>query len=242
MYTGVTLPSGLAYNRPVKRLLILFAGLVLLVACGGDDAISTSIPSATTGPVPTSIPSATASPVPTTTSGGTTIKQYPAPPPMTIEADKSYTARINTNRGTIEIELFSKEAPKTVNSFVFLAGEGFYDGVIFHRVIKDFMLQGGDPTGTGTGGPGYRFEDEIVASLVFDRPSLLAMANSGPGTNGSQFFITLVPTPHLNGLHTIFGQVVGGQDVVDDIGLVSTDSRDRPLEPVVIESIEIIAQ
>jgi peptidyl-prolyl cis-trans isomerase A (cyclophilin A) len=161
---------------------------------------------------------------------------------MTIEADKSYTARINTNRGTIEIELFSKEAPKTVNSFVFLAGEGFYDGVIFHRVIKDFMLQGGDPTGTGTGGPGYRFEDEIVASLVFDRPSLLAMANSGPGTNGSQFFITLVPTPHLNGLHTIFGQVVGGQDVVDDIGLVSTDSRDRPLEPVVIESIEIIAQ
>ena len=242
MHTGMTLPSGLAYNRPVKRLLILLASLVLLVACGGDDATSTSIPSATTGPVPTFIPSATASPVPTTTSGGTTIKQYPAPPPMTIEADKSYTARINTNRGTIEIELFSKEAPKTVNSFVFLAGEGFYDGVIFHRVIKDFMLQGGDPTGTGTGGPGYRFEDEIVASLVFDRPSLLAMANSGPGTNGSQFFITLIPTPHLNGLHTIFGQVVGGQDVVDDIGLVSTDSRDRPLEPVVIESIEIIAQ
>ena len=161
---------------------------------------------------------------------------------MTIEADKSYTARLNTNLGTIEIELFSKEAPKTVNSFVFLAGEGFYDGVIFHRVIKDFMLQGGDPTGTGTGGPGYRFEDEIVASLVFDRPSILAMANSGPGTNGSQFFITLIPTPHLNGLHTIFGQVVGGQDVVDEISLVPTDSRDRPLEPVVIESIEIIAQ
>ncbi len=137
------------------------------------------------------------------------------------------------------IELLATEAPVTVNSFIFLAGEGFYNGVIFHRVIPGFMIQGGDPTGTGTSGPGYSFQDEIVPSLMFDRPGILAMANAGPNTNGSQFFITLAPTPHLNGGHTIFGRVVGGQEVVEAISTVDTGPGDRPLQPVVIQGINI---
>ena len=158
---------------------------------------------------------------------------------MTIDVDKSYTATINTNQGSITVDLFAKDAPKTVNNFVFLAQDGFYDGVIFHRVIKNFMIQGGDPTGTGTGGPGYKFEDEIVPTLVFDRKGLLAMANSGPGTNGSQFFITTIPTDWLNGKHTIFGEVSQGQGVLDKINDISTGANDKPSQPVVIESITI---
>ena len=114
---------------------------------------------------------------------------------MTIQAENQYVATMKTNKGDLVIKLFAKEAPKTVNNFVFLARDGFYDGVIFHRIIKDFMIQGGDPDGTGTGGPGYKFEDEFHPSLKFDRSGLLAMANAGPNTNGSQFFITTVPTP-----------------------------------------------
>ena len=158
---------------------------------------------------------------------------------MTIDAEKSYTATINTNQGSITVDLFAKDAPKTVNNFVFLAQDGFYDGVIFHRVIKNFMIQGGDPTGTGTGGPGYKFEDEIVPTLVFDRKGLLAMANSGPGTNGSQFFITTIPTDWLNGKHTIFGEVSQGQEVMDTINDIATGAGDKPTQPVVIESILI---
>ena len=127
----------------------------------------------------------------------------------------------------------------TVNNFVFLARDGFYNNVIFHRVIPGFMIQGGDPNGTGTGGPGYQFQDEFDSSLVFDRTGILAMANAGPGTNGSQFFITVAPTPHLNGAHTIFGEVTGGQDVVDTIVNVAQDSGNRPTEPVTVERIEI---
>ncbi len=149
------------------------------------------------------------------------------------------TATINTNNGTIVVELFKDQTPVTVENFVKLSGDGFYDGVIFHRVIKDFMIQGGDPTGTGTGGPGYQFQDEIVADLVFDKPGLLAMANSGPNTNGSQFFITTVPTPWLNGKHTIFGEVTEGQDVVVAISELSTRGADKPAADVVIESIVI---
>ena len=157
---------------------------------------------------------------------------------MTIDADKRYVATVNTNQGSVVIELFPNEAPKTVNNFVFLAREGYYDGVIFHRVIESFMIQGGDPTGTGGGGPGYSFEDEFVPSLVFDRSGILAMANSGPNTNGSQFFITTVPTPHLNQRHTIFGTVLEGQDVAEAISKVPS-RQDRPLSDVVIQSIEI---
>ena len=149
---------------------------------------------------------------------------------------------IKTNMGTIDVELFSKETPKTVENFVGLAKKGYYNGVIFHRVIDDFMIQGGDPTGTGRGGVSFwggKFQDEIVPSLVFDKAGLIAMANSGPNTNGSQFFITLVPTPWLNGHHTIFGKVIGGMDVVKAIGKVPKNKMDRPLKDVVIESITI---
>ena len=147
-------------------------------------------------------------------------------------------ATMQTNHGSIEIELFDDAAPKTVQNFVKLAKDGFYDGVIFHRVIQDFMIQGGDPTGTGSGGPGYQFEDEFNDHKVVR--GALAMANAGPNTNGSQFFIvTAGDASWLNGKHTVFGRVTSGQDVVDAISLVERDGRDRPLEPVVIESITI---
>jgi peptidyl-prolyl cis-trans isomerase B (cyclophilin B) len=144
-------------------------------------------------------------------------KQYSAPPQMSIDTNKSYTATFDTSRGQIVCELFAKDAPNTVNNFVFLAGEGFYDGTVFHRVIADFMIQGGDPTGTGRGGPGYRFEDEVASNPNKHARGVLSMANAGPNTNGSQFFITHVETPWLNGKHTVFGKVVSGQDVVDSV-------------------------
>ena len=164
------------------------------------------------------------------------------------------TATLRTNQGDIVLRLFPDHAPKTVRNFVELADgtrewtdprtgqpskEKLYDGTVFHRVIPDFMIQGGDPLGTGTGGPGYKFAVEFNPDLTFNRPYLLAMANAGPGTNGSQFFITTVPTPWLTGKHTIFGEVVQGSDIVDKISKVQTDPRDRPANDVVIESVEI---
>ncbi len=144
-------------------------------------------------------------------------KQYAAPPAMALDTSKNYTATIHTSRGEITVDLFAKDAPFTVNNFVFLAREGFYDKVKFHRVISDFMIQGGDPTGTGTGGPGYKFHDEVFGNPNKHKIGSLSMANAGPNTNGSQFFITHVATPHLNGKHTVFGQVTSGQNVVDAI-------------------------
>jgi peptidyl-prolyl cis-trans isomerase A (cyclophilin A) len=166
------------------------------------------------------------------------------------------TATLHTNHGDIRIALFGNHAPRTVANFVGLAqgtkdystknasggtSGPFYDGVVFHRVIAGFMIQGGDPTGTGRGGPGYQFGDEFHPELQFDRPYLLAMANAGPGTNGSQFFITVGKTPHLNRRHTIFGEVVDAesQRVVDAIATTATDASDRPAEPVVINSITV---
>jgi len=164
------------------------------------------------------------------------------------------TATLRTNQGQVVIRLFPDHAPKTVRNFVELAEGGrqwthprtgrattdkLYDGTVFHRVIPDFMIQGGDPLGSGRGGPGYKFADEIHPDLAFDRPYLLAMANAGPGTNGSQFFITVAPTPWLNGKHTIFGQVIEGTDVVDLISRVKTGSQDRPVEDVTIESVTV---
>jgi peptidyl-prolyl cis-trans isomerase A (cyclophilin A) len=164
------------------------------------------------------------------------------------------TATLRTNQGTVVLRLFPDHAPKTVRNFTELAQGGrewrnpetgattrdrLYDGTIFHRVIPGFMIQGGDPLGTGRGGPGYEFADEFHPELSFDRPYLLAMANAGPGTNGSQFFITTVPTPHLTRRHTIFGEVIEGADVVDKISQLKTDPSDRPVEDVVIESIQI---
>jgi peptidyl-prolyl cis-trans isomerase B (cyclophilin B) len=147
-------------------------------------------------------------------------------------------ATLHTNHGAIELELFEGEAPTTVGNFRKLAGDGFYDGVIFHRIIPDFMIQGGDPTGTGTGGPGYTFEDEFNAHPVVR--GALAMANAGPNTNGSQFFIvTADACPWLDGKHTVFGQITGGMDVVDTIAAVETDAADRPRDDVVIERIDL---
>src|SRR5579864_3575156 len=148
------------------------------------------------------------------------------------------TATMNTTQGAIELELFDDDAPKTVENFRTLAADGFYDGVIFHRVIRDFMVQGGDPEGTGMGGPGYTFEDEINDHKIVR--GALAMANAGPNTNGSQFFIvTTGSAPWLDGKHTVFGQVTAGMEAVDAIEALPTDGRDRPLEPPRIESIEV---
>ena len=145
-------------------------------------------------------------------------KQYSAPPQRVINPAKRYVATFRTEAGDFQVELFAAQAPKTVNNFVFLAREGFYNGTMFHRVIRDFMAQGGDPTGTGMGGPGYKFADEPGAlALKHDRAGILSMANAGANTNGSQFFITFGPTPHLNGKHGVFGQVVSGMNVVQSI-------------------------
>ncbi len=143
--------------------------------------------------------------------------QWSSLPPLAIDVKRTYRARIETERGTIEIELYAQNAPRTVNNFVFLAREGFYDGVPFHRVIADFMIQGGDPTGSGRGGPGYRFADEMKGNPLKHETGSLSMANAGPDTNGSQFFITHAPQPHLDGKHTVFGKVVAGQEVVNAI-------------------------
>ena len=144
-------------------------------------------------------------------------KQWDSKPEMQIETDGNYTVTMETSKGTIEIELYAGAAPVTVNNFVFLAREGFYDGVSFHRVIPDFVIQGGDPTGTGTGGPGYRFEDEFDNNPHVHERGSLSMANAGPGTNGSQFFICHSPQSHLDGRHTVFGKVTEGLDIVDQI-------------------------
>jgi peptidyl-prolyl cis-trans isomerase B (cyclophilin B) len=165
-------------------------------------------------------------------------KEWKTPPAMKIDPKKKYQARMETDKGTMVIELFADKTPKTVNNFVFLAREGYYDGVIFHRVIDDFMVQGGDPTGTGRGGPGYKFEDEFHPSLKHDKQGVLSMANAGPGTNGSQFFITHGPTPHLNNKHSVFGQVVEGLDVLMSIPLRDPGNLNAPAVRIIRVTIE----
>jgi cyclophilin family peptidyl-prolyl cis-trans isomerase len=162
---------------------------------------------------------------------------YDSPPEMMIDPEKSYTATIKTEKGDIVVDLFSERAPKTVNNFVFLAREGFYDDTTFHRVIDDFMAQAGDPTGTGRGGPGYRFEDEFDPTLKHDGPGVLSMANAGPNTNGSQFFITFKATPWLDGRHTVFGKVTEGLDVLESISTRDPRTAREPGDR--IETIDI---
>jgi peptidyl-prolyl cis-trans isomerase B (cyclophilin B) len=145
------------------------------------------------------------------------MKSWKSAPEISIDTDTVYRATMETNRGTIELELYPEHAPKTVNNFVFLAREGFYDGIAFHRVIDNFMVQGGDPTGTGRGGPGYKFEDELRGNPLKHDSGVISMANAGPNTNGSQFFITHSSQPHLDGRHTVFGKVTSGKDVFDSI-------------------------
>jgi peptidyl-prolyl cis-trans isomerase B (cyclophilin B) len=144
-------------------------------------------------------------------------KQWDNPPGMTIDKDRVYEVKLETEKGDIHLELYPEHAPKTVNNFIFLVNQQFYDGVTFHRVIENFMIQGGDPTGTGRGGPGYRFEDELLDNPLRHESKVISMANAGPNTNGSQFFITHLPQSHLDGKHTVFGKVIQGDDVVDNI-------------------------
>jgi cyclophilin family peptidyl-prolyl cis-trans isomerase len=165
------------------------------------------------------------------------MKQYTSPPEMQIDSSKNYSATIKTDVGDIVIGLHASNAPKTVNNFVFLARDGYYDGVIFHRVISNFMAQGGDPTGTGRGGPGYSFEDEFHPELKHDGPGVLSMANAGPNTNGSQFFITYVATPHLDNRHSVFGKIEEGLDVLLSIPDRDPSNLDAPA--VSIQTIEI---
>ncbi len=202
-----------------QKLLALFSGIfvvtLLITSCGGNVK---------------------------TTNSSSSGKTYTTPPPMTIDENKTYTATMKTNYGDIVIQLFPKEAPITVNNFVFLSRQGYYDGVIFHRVIKGFMIQGGDPTGTGAGGPGYQFQDELPTTRSYTK-GIVAMANAGPNTNGSQFFIMLADYP-LQKAYTIFGQVTSEtQNVVDKIGNVPVDNPNsqspRPTVDVHIISVTI---
>ena len=192
----------------------MVAALLVLAAC-------------TPAPTPpNSLLLVTDTPSPSSTSVLREAQQWDAPPELTIDPAKIYLATFKTAKGNIQVQLFADKAPLTVNNFIFLARQGYYDNTTFHRVLTDFMAQGGDPTGTGSGGPGYTFEDEFSPDLLFNEPGLLAMANGGPNTNGSQFFITFVATPHLNGLHTIFGKVVDGMEVL--LALTIRDPQASP--------------
>ncbi len=164
-------------------------------------------------------------------------KQWNKPPEMVIDPEKKYTATFKTEKGDIIVQLFAEKAPKTVNNFVFLAKEGFYDDTIFHRVINDFMVQGGDPTGTGRGGPGYKFADEFDPTLRHNKPGILSMANAGPGTNGSQFFLTHVPTPWLDNKHTVFGEITEGMDVL--LSIPERDPMNSKAPAVKLNSVTI---
>ena len=164
-------------------------------------------------------------------------KQYSSPPALTIDPEKPYRAVMDTSKGAINIDLFADRAPVTVNNFVFLARDGFYDGVVFHRVLEGFMAQGGDPTGSGRGGPGYRWDDEPAALRIrHDAPGTLSMANAGPNTNGSQFFITFVPTPHLDGNHAVFGRVADAESM-RVLGALQRIDPQRPARSIVPDKI-----
>ncbi|HJX12095.1 MAG TPA: peptidylprolyl isomerase [Dehalococcoidales bacterium] len=197
--------------------LLVLTGL-LAVSCGGS---ASAPPAASPAPSPAPAPAATP---PTEKAPEVKMMQWNAPPPMTIDKNKKYTATIDTEKGTLVLELFAKDVPKTVNNFVFLARQGYYDGTTFHRVIPVFMAQGGDPTGTGRGGPGYRFEDEFT-SHGHDA-GVISMANAGPNTNGSQFFITYVPVHQLDGKHSVFGKLTQGTDVLE--GITPRDPSQNP--------------
>jgi cyclophilin family peptidyl-prolyl cis-trans isomerase len=164
-------------------------------------------------------------------------KNYSSPPEMILASGNDYFATIHTEKGSIRVKLYADKAPNTVNNFVFLARDGYFDGTTFHRVIKDFMLQGGDPTGSGMGGPGYKIRDEFHPDLRHDRPGILSMANAGPNTGGSQFFVTHIATPWLDGRHAIFGEVVEGMDVV--YAIRERDPQSDPQPGDKIERVEI---
>lgn len=220
-------------GRPVyRRHLLLCAGVAsaaLLAACGGAGTPDPGAQATTAARIRATAYPETPTPTAEPTQGDLAMpaaKQWTSAPPMSIDTEKTYFATLRTDKGDIRVELFDDSAPITVNNFVFLAREGFYDNTTFHRVLKDFMAQAGDPTGSGSGGPGYKFADEIDRARTFDTPGYLAMANAGANTNGSQFFITFVPTPWLNGKHTIFGKVVEGMDVA--LSLTLRNPQENP--------------
>ena len=234
--------------RTLSLIGLLIASL-LLAGCVTQPTPEPAKPTIPTGPpviriadTPTPDPVSTPTPQVRELADGRTYKQYAVAPLMTIDPDGTYLAHIRTNKGDITLELFASEAPKTVNNFVFLAREGFYNGVSFHRVMKDFMIQTGDPRGNGSGGPGYRFADEPVSRSY--SKGIVAMANAGPNTNGSQFFIVHGPQIPLPPSYTIFGQVTGGLDTVDEIAASQVQASvggevSSPIEPIIVDSIEI---
>ena len=238
------IPSTRPTVSAIRWIVSVLLLALLLSACSNSTAetpatAEPAAPAAVEAPAPTDTPvpaPAAALPVQPAGSGAASQLQpearngmYSAPPEMSIDLSKVYYATLKTEKGDIRVQLFADRVPLTINNFVFLAREGFYDNTTFHRVLDGFMAQAGDPTGTGAGGPGYQFRDEFVPGLGFDRPNLLAMANSGPGTNGSQFFITFAPTDWLNNLHTIFGEVISGQDVLAQI--TRRDPNANPATP-----------
>ena len=200
------------FKKRWATLLMLCTSMLLMTGCSG----SAGTPASNGKPAPKA------------------ETDKPATPPA-----KNRVARMETNKGVIRIEMFEDKAPITTKNFIDLASKGFYDGVIFHRVIDGFMIQGGDPTGTGRGGPGYKIPDEFHPDLKHDGAGILSMANAGPNTGGSQFFITLGPTPHLNNRHAVFGKVIEGLDVVKAIGKVATGPADRPLEDIVMKKVTV---
>jgi cyclophilin family peptidyl-prolyl cis-trans isomerase len=213
----------------------LLSYCLLLAGCAGQTSVTTaSSQNASRTGSPTAVPETqTVAPVPT-----------PVPSTPTPETAKDNTIvkiKIETTMGDIYADLYQAEVPKTVENFVTLAKKGFYDGIIFHRVIPGFMIQTGDPTGTGMGGPGYQFADEFSKKLRHDKPGVLAMANSGPNTNGSQFFITEVPTPWLDDRHSVFGQVTGGMDVVLAIAQAPRDRQDKPVQKIAMNKVVVLS-
>ena len=192
--------------KMLLRLFVIVSVLIVILTTSCGETAPEPAPTPTPSPAPQPAPEPAVKPKP---------KTYDSPPPMIIDTSKKYTAYMDTEKGTLVLELFAKDVPKTVNNFVFLANQGFYDGTTFHRVIPGFMAQGGDPTGTGRGGPGYMFEDEFTGHK--HGAGALSMANAGPNTNGSQFFITYAPQPGLDGKHSVFGQMVGGMDVLEKL-------------------------
>ena len=235
----------------VAPFALIMALAIAFAACSSADdepastssaAASTPQPaSSTDATAPRPSPDATLPPQPTPMPERVGPKQWDAPPDMVIDASKKYSAVFELAKGEeFTVELYADKVPVTVNNFVFLSREGFYDGVTFHRVLEGFMAQTGDPTGTGRGGPGYRFADEFHSSLIHDKPGVLSMANSGPNTNGSQFFITFVPTPHLDGRHAVFGEISDGMATVNGISVRDPMTASTPGD--VITRIRIVEE
>ena len=223
-----TPPARCRYSLKIATIITLYAGFIGFVCLFGLNQLALAAN-------PDKTQDSKNKPTTSTTTESKSTSSPSTPQPTSQE--KPLIASIETNLGTMKISLFYQQTPITVSNFVTLAQQGFYNDVTFHRVIKNFMIQGGDPKGTGTGGPGYSFQDEFVPALKHHKKGILSMANAGPNTNGSQFFITLVPTPHLDGKHTVFGELTEGEDVLDKIGSTPTGSQDKPTTPVVIKKI-----